>query len=159
MNVNSVGLGTSVSALDSLFAPAAAGQAGAPAAPASCGSNISGFASAMSSLQQLQQSDPAKFKQVMASIASELEADAKGATGSKAQFLAQLAGKFQQASQTGTMAPLESSSATSTHHGHRHRAAKSYGAQQTAAQTDPAQQPSVDLAQVITGAMGKAGLS
>ncbi len=168
MNVSSVTSNNSILALDPLLASGAQSQAGSSTAVPSCGTDISSLASTMNSLQQLQQTDPEKFKQVMASVAGTLETDAANATGSQAQFLSQLASKFQQAAQTGSMSPLEPSGSVSAHHGHHHRGAKSYSAQQSsgvggssaqASGTDPTQPSSLNLAQVIQGAMQQVGIS
>ena len=70
-------------------------------------SQLSPFAQLMSTLQQLQQSDPAKYKQVAATLASDLQQSALNAQGNgnagEATSLNHLAASFTQASQTGQL--------------------------------------------------------
>ena len=160
MGIDGIGSTSSISQLDPLLQIQTSAQVGSTGATDSTTSDVSDFASVMNELQQLQQSDPDKFKQVMSSIATTVQTDASNATGSQARFLSQLAGKFQQAAQTGTMTPLEPSGAgLSGHHGHHHHhAVQSYAAQQAAGSgsTQQQQQP-FDLAQIIQGAMQQVG--
>jgi hypothetical protein len=87
---------------------------------ASASTSVSSEAKLLSELQNLQTSNPAEFKQVTADISTQLQAAAQQASGSQAQTLSSLASKFQQASQTGSLAPLQGGH----HHGggHHHAA-------------------------------------
>ncbi len=87
----------------------------------STSTSVSDKAKLLKQLQQLQQTDPAKFKQVTADIASKLQEEAKQVGGSQGQALSKIADQFQQASQTGTLAPLQAGG----HHGHHHAQAAS----------------------------------
>ena len=113
--------------LSSLFAPAATSSTDAASAPASpaTATSVSGGAKLLKELQDLQKSDPAEFKKVTADIAAKLKAAGQQVGGSEGQALTSLAAKFQQASQTGSLAPLKS--------GHHHHHG---GAQPAAATTD-----------------------
>ncbi len=71
-------------------------------------SSVSGPAQMLSQLQQLQAQDPTKFKQVMSSIASTLQKDAKSASDPQAQhMLNDLASRFQKAGDTGDLSALQ----------------------------------------------------
>ena len=127
-------------------------------------SEISSLASLMNQLQQLQQSDPAKFKTVMADIASTLKTDAQNATGSQASFLNNLAAKFDRAAQTGQMPDLQpkGQSGAGGHHYHHHHV-QSYDSQtadaagiSSASSGSASSQTPFDLAQVIQSALQKA---
>lgn len=88
-------------------------------------SQLSPFAQLMSTLQQLQQSDPSKYRQVTATLASDLQQAAANAQGSgnagEANALDQLAASFTQASQTGQLPSfLQQSTGTSGHPHHHH---------------------------------------
>ena len=126
---------------------------------ASDSTDISPFASMMAQLQQLQQNDPAKFKSVMADVASTLQTDAQNATGSQAVALSSLASQFKFAAQTGQMPEQQSSGQSSGSHHHHH--VRSYDSQSagTAAtsstgstSTLSAQTP-VNLAEIIQTAL------
>ena len=78
--------------------------------------SISPMGALMAQLQQMSTSNPSQFQQVTASIAAQLQ-QAAGQGGSANGFLSNLADKFQTASQTGSMAPLEPHG---HHGGHRH---------------------------------------
>ena len=60
-----------------------------------------------SQLQNLAQTDPTKFKEVTAEIASQLKDAAASQTGKQADFLNELAGRFDAASQSGKMSDLK----------------------------------------------------
>jgi hypothetical protein len=159
MGIDGVSSTRSVSPLDPLLQMQ--GQRGviSPGSDADAGSSISGFANALKELQQLQQSDPAKFKEVTADIAKTLEADARSATGPQSQFLSELASRFEEASQSGSMSSLEPSRSISGHHGHRHHqhsGVKSYAAQQPDSSAG-SQQSQVDLSQIIQDALQSVG--
>ncbi len=89
-------------------------------ASSSLTSTVSPFAQILNQLQGLSQSNPAEFKSVMSEISGKLSAVAQTAGGSQGQALSNLAAKFQQASQTGTLAPL------THHHVHAKGAAALY---------------------------------
>jgi len=86
---------------------------------------LSPFAKMMSELQQLQQSNPTKYQQVTAQIATNLQnaaqtAQNNGNTAEAAQ-LNQLAADFTTASQTGQLPNVQDlAQATSGHHHHHH---------------------------------------
>jgi hypothetical protein len=67
---------------------------------------MSKMAELMKKLDELQASDPEKFKSVTAEIGKKLLALANSATGSDAERLQDLASKFTQASESGSMAAL-----------------------------------------------------
>ncbi len=81
-----------------------------------------------SQLQNLAQTDPTQFKQVTAEIASQLKDAASSQTGKQADFLNNLAGRFETASQSGKMsdlAPPQQAQAQSGAHHHHHAHAQS----------------------------------
>jgi len=77
-----------------------------------------------SQLQNLAQTDPTKFKEVTAEIASQLKDAASSQTGKQASFLNNLAGRFQTASQSGKMSdlapPQQGQAQAGAHHHHHH---------------------------------------
>jgi hypothetical protein len=77
--------------------------------------DISQMGQFMAQLQQLATSNPSEFQQVTGSIATQLQQAAQQQGGSAANFLNNLASKFQTASQTGSLAALEHQG-----HGHHH---------------------------------------
>ena len=91
-------------------------------------SQISPFAQLMTTLQNLQQSNPTQFKQVTATLASDLQAAATNAqnngNSAEANALNQLASSFQQSSQNGQLPSFlqqgSQSGSTSGHHHHHH---------------------------------------
>ena len=91
-------------------------------------SQLSPFAQLMSTLQQLQQSDPAKYKQVAATLASDLQQsamnDESNGNPGEANALNRLAASFTQASQTGQLPTFMQQGAqnagTSVHPHHHH---------------------------------------
>src|SRR4051812_1983098 len=89
-------------------APSAASTSPAAVAAPAATADISGPGRIVSLLQQLQEADPAKFKQVTAQIAAQLKSAAPQ-QGSAGGFLAKLAERFQQASQTGDAGSLAGS--------------------------------------------------
>jgi len=87
---------------------------------------LSPLARLMSTLQQLQQSDPAKYQQVTAQIATNLQnaaqtAQAEGNTTAASQ-LSQLATDFSTASKTGQLPNIQdlAQAIGGHHHGHHH---------------------------------------
>ena len=68
--------------------------------------SISKAAERMHELAQLAESDPEQFKAVTAEVAEKLTAIAEESTGMKAEMLSSIAGKFQEASETGSMEAL-----------------------------------------------------
>jgi len=78
-------------------------------------------------LQALAQSDPSQFKEVTAEIASQLKDAASSQTGNQADFLNNLADRFQTASQSGNFADLvpsqgQAQAQPGAHHHHHHHA-------------------------------------
>ncbi len=157
MTIDAISSTSGISQLDPLLAAQASQSTGAST---STSTEVSGFASVLNELQQLQQNDPAKFQEVTASVAKTLETDASSASGRQAEFLSRMAGKFEQASQTGTMSALQPPSASGHHggHHHHHSAVQSYASQQqsTSTQGDPSQQTPFDLAQIVQSALDQA---
>jgi hypothetical protein len=82
-------------------------QAIPPPPPPGDSAGMSKMAETMKSLSELQSSDPDKFKDVTASIAKSLEELAKDQSGEDASRLTELAEKFKQASESGTMDSLQ----------------------------------------------------
>lgn len=78
--------------------------------------NISQMGQLIGELQQLATSNPSEFQQVTSKIATALQQAGEQQGGSAGSFLTNLASKFQTASQTGSLAPLESMG----HHGGHH---------------------------------------
>jgi hypothetical protein len=98
-----------------------------PAAPsdgvgAPATTNISGPGRMFHELSQLSQSDPAKFKQVVGNMATQLRADAQNATGDEATRLNSIADRLDKVAQSGNLSDLRpqnaSSSAEGAHHAH-----------------------------------------
>lgn len=91
--------------------------------PPSDDSRLSPFAQLVSMLQQLQQSDPTKYQQVTAQIATNLQSSAQTAqsegNATAANQLNQLANDFSSASKSGQLPNmLDLAQATSGHHHH-----------------------------------------
>jgi hypothetical protein len=82
---------------------------GGSASSAGDTAQISGPGQLFAQLQQLQQSNPTQFKQLTSQIAGQLQTAATQVTGGEAGFLANLATKFQTASQTGDVSSLQPS--------------------------------------------------
>ncbi len=105
---------------------ATSGLAAAPASTASAPDQIdfSQVAKLYQQLQQLQTSNPAELKQVLTGAATKLNAAAGQQTDpGQADFLSNLASRFQKAADTGDLAALQPPSARSgsgVHHGHHH---------------------------------------
>jgi hypothetical protein len=105
----------------------------ASSSPQSDTSRLSPFAQLAVILQQLQQSDPTKYKQVTAQIATTLQAAAQTAqsegNSSAANQLTQLATDFTNASQSGQLPNLQDLAqavgGSRGHHHHRHAEASS----------------------------------
>jgi hypothetical protein len=108
------------------------------AAPAGQGAQSSAAISAagklLSNLQQLQMQNPAKFKQVVSQIASQLQTAAQQTQGPQSDLLSNLAAKFQSVANGGSLSQLQPGQLQ--HHHHRAQQAYGQGAQlqpQTAA--------------------------
>ncbi|HVP60878.1 MAG TPA: hypothetical protein VMT11_09990 [Myxococcaceae bacterium] len=116
--------------------------------------SVSDFASLLDQLQQLSWSDPEKFKQVASTIAQQLQQAAQGATGNRAQFLGDLANRFQHGAQTGTLPSLapspSSNGADGAQHNHHHHHLHQYAAQQSSSSPQPT------VAEIIQGALQSA---
>jgi len=92
--------------------------------PPSDGGQMSPFAKLMSTLQQLQQSDPAKYKEVTAQIATKLQEAAKSALDNgdtkASDQLNQLAKDFSDASASGQLPNVTDLAHAVGHHHHHH---------------------------------------
>jgi len=126
---------------------------------------ISKMGQLLGKLQQLQQSDPEKFKQICASIASKLnEAAGNQGTGSEG-ILSKLASKFDQAAQTGDISSIMPQHKHHHRHGTAQAAVNQYSQNQNAhigqiAQNAPGQsQQSDTVASIISSALEEAGIS
>ncbi len=106
--------------------------------------NFSEVGQLFQELQQLQTSDPAALKKVLEDAATKFSAAAQQATDpTQANFLSNLADKFQKAADTGDLSALRQPSAGATygvqghhHHHHHHGGGPSQAASSTSAQTD-----------------------
>jgi hypothetical protein len=89
--------------------------------------NFSQVAQLFQQLQQLETSNPADFQKVTADAAAQLQKAAQQTTDpGQASFLASLADRFQQASQSGNLSAFEGGpKASSGHHGHHHHGSSS----------------------------------
>jgi len=117
----------SLSAANSTTAAAGSGNVdpSSLALPQDSSAQLSPFAQMLTSLQNLQQSDPARYKQVTAQIATDLQDAAKTATadGNTAQagHLNQLSTDFSKASQDGSLPNIgDLAKAAGGAHGHHH---------------------------------------
>jgi|GEM_PF-3110482 len=81
---------------------------------ASDSDSISGFSQLLSNLEDLATTDPSKFKQETADIATQLNKAASNTTGDESSFLSALANQFQEAADTGDPSALAPKP-----HGHR----------------------------------------
>ncbi|MBS2024049.1 MAG: hypothetical protein JST92_16725 [Deltaproteobacteria bacterium] len=129
------------------FSSSAASAVGQTPGPTDT-TDTSPMAKAMQELQDLAKSDPAKFKKAAAEIAEKLKAEAGQATGRKADFLNQLASKFDAASQSGDASGLQPpQQGQHAHHGggHHHHVHK-YAQQE-------AQGQGGDLASIVQSAV------
>ena len=95
------------------------------ALPQDSSAQLSPFAQMLTSLQNLQQSDPARYKQVTAQIATDLQDAAKTATAdgntAQADQLNQLSTDFNKASQDGSLPNIgDLAKAAGGVHGHHH---------------------------------------
>ena len=79
--------------------------------------SLSTAAQNMQELSQLASSNPDQLKQVASDIASQLQTAAQSATGNDAKALNDLASKFQQVSQTGSLSALQGGKGHHHHHG------------------------------------------
>jgi hypothetical protein len=126
---------------------------------------LSPFAQLMSTLQQLQQSDPAKYQQVTAQVATNLQSAASTATsnGNTAQAteLNQLATDFNNASQNNTLPNVQDlAKAVSGMHGRHHHhhaaaAAPDSGSDATESSASSAQTSSTQNAATATDELTK----
>ncbi|HLJ93761.1 MAG TPA: hypothetical protein VKU02_11285 [Gemmataceae bacterium] len=102
----------------------------------SSSASISGVGQLLGSLQQLQAQNPSQFQQVVAQIANQLQtaAQQQGQTR-EGQFLSNLASKFENVANGGSLSQLESH-----HHGHHaHQTYNSNGQSVSAAAPNNAQ--------------------
>jgi hypothetical protein len=100
---------------------------------------ISGPGQLFSQLQQLQQQDPTKFQQLVSTIANQLQSASQQSTGIQANFLSELASKFQTAATTGNLTALQPS-----HHGHHAHGTYNAQGQTTPTATLPGVSPTSD---------------
>jgi hypothetical protein len=82
---------------------------------------ISGPGQLLSNLQQLQTQDPTKFQQVVSDIAGQLQAASQQSQGSQSDFLANLASKFQNVANGGSLSQLQPQG-----HHHHHNGQQAY---------------------------------
>ena len=110
MNIQSIDSGTSSYAVGSVSTMSGNSTAAAPAANGEGGGGasvrLSGRGRLMAKLQALEESDPAKAKDVLASLAKTVRDKAGQASGEDAQRLGALADKLDQAAQTGDLSGL-----------------------------------------------------
>jgi hypothetical protein len=79
----------------------------APNASPAATKNVSPGGDLMSKLAKLQQQDPAKFKEVVSQIATDVKAAAGKATGEQATELNKIADNFSQAATTGSLQSMQ----------------------------------------------------
>jgi hypothetical protein len=93
-----------------------------PPAPGAASATISPRAGLLSKLKQLADTDPAKFKEVTAKLASDLKTQAQSATGDDAKALGALADRLEKASQSGSLdaGRPQGKGGPHGHHGHHH---------------------------------------
>jgi hypothetical protein len=96
---------------------APSGLPGGASAPGSTSSSaiISGPGQLLSNLQELQTQDPTKFQQVTSQIAGQLQTAAQQTQGPQSTFLSNLATKFENVANGGSLSQLQSG-----HHHHHH---------------------------------------
>ncbi|VTR93292.1 Uncharacterized protein OS=Desulfovibrio sp. U5L GN=DesU5LDRAFT_2834 PE=4 SV=1 [Gemmata massiliana] len=105
---------------------------------------ISGPGKLLGELQQLRSQDPTKFKEVTADIASQIRTAASQATGGAADFLNNLADRFQSASSTGSATGL-----APAHHHHHHTGAYNQSGQAVPASVETSPTSGADLQQLF----------
>ena len=103
MNVNSVGSDYGYLAIDPLLAAGAPRQTGSSPPATSGGTNVSSLASTLSKLEQLQKTDPGEVQGGHGEHREHAAEGRRPGDGLRAQFLGQLADKFRQAAQTGSL--------------------------------------------------------
>ena len=145
-------LGSTLNSINqSLLNEIGSSQSGTSGAPSSATSstdsvNFSEVGQLFQQLSQLQTTDPAEFTQVVTDAANKLTAAAQQDTDpAQANFLNNLASKFQDAAQTGNLSAFEQQPSTSSstpayqgrgHHHHHHGGGSSSGSS-TATQFSP----------------------
>lgn len=142
MNVRSVSSASSVLSTTGVASTSSVNDVAQLEGPEPAG--VSKMADLMKQLQELAESDPEKFKEVMASLAEQLQeqADAASQAGDGgAGFLSELAQKFQEAADTGDVSALQPPRPPQGGAPPPQRAKDAYG--------QSAGQPPVDLAQLI----------
>ena len=125
MAINSISSGSSPSGINPVTPPVTppAGAVSTAGVSGGVSVEISKLGQLRSDLSSLAQSDPAQFKAVTADIAQKLKDAAAGETGSRANFLNKLAGRFDGASQNGDASDLSLAGRARGHHhhgGHHH---------------------------------------
>jgi len=112
-----------------------------------------------SQLQNLAQTDPTKFKEVTAEIASQLKDAAASQTGKQADFLNELAGRFDAASQSGKMSDLKppQGQAQASGHHHHHHSVQGAGNAQSSSSSQAGADSMLQVVQgIIANALGSA---
>jgi hypothetical protein len=119
-------------------APAREGPAATPqgTAPPPAWATISRPGEVLSKLQDLAASDPARLQAALTHVSQDLQAGAQGTTGSKAEALSDLAGRFAKAATAGDLSALGTSSV------HRHHRAQPSSADVPGADAEPTGSPS-----------------
>jgi len=138
--------------LSQLYAPTspasttgATATTGTGSGAGSASTSVSDKAKLLQQLQPLSQSNPAEFKQVTADIATQLQAQAKQEGGQQGQALSNLASKFQQASQTGSLSALHPK-----HHHHHGGGASAASKASDAYQQSSGQGASSQISSIIS---------
>lgn len=119
-------------------ASAQVGSAGTSGSTSAVSIDLSKPGKLFSELQSLASSDPAKFKEVTADIASQLKDAASSATGKQADVLNKIADRFETASQSGKasdLAPAGDQGQRVHHGGHHHHAQTAAASDQTGSPT------------------------
>ncbi len=123
MNVNSIVSQTQPLSLLSSLQPQKTSLAATIGAPSdSVSANLSSLGQFFAELKQLSTQNPAEFKKITAEIAQKLDTQAQNTSDpTQAAQLKAIAGRFDQASQTGDFSSLLPSQSTGgTHHGGHH---------------------------------------
>jgi hypothetical protein len=123
MNVNSIVSQTQPLSLLSSLQPQKTSLAANIGAPSdSVSANLSSLGQFFAELKQLSTQNPAEFKKITAEIAQKLDTQAQNTSDpTQAAQLKAIAGRFDQASQTGDFSSLLPSQSTGgTHHGGHH---------------------------------------
>lgn len=107
MNIGGISGSSSVGNVSSVNASSTSRKSSIPPAMGAGSASISKPAELLSKLKQLEQTDPAKFKQVVTQLSSDLKTAAGKATGAQADFLNKMADGFAQAATTGDLSAMQ----------------------------------------------------